>query len=131
VIFFAYIGFDAVSTAAQESKNPQRDMPLGILGSLAICTLSCILVSALLTGIVPLHIVECIGSCGVWNRRDGRDLGHLSGEGWRNLRPRHGDASHVAGAVSRVFLDARWSLARVVQRGASAVPDAMDLHHFR
>ena len=46
VIFFAYIGFDAVSTAAQESKNPQRDMPLGILGSLAICTLLYILVSA-------------------------------------------------------------------------------------
>jgi Amino acid permease len=39
VIFFAYIGFDALSTAAQESKNPQQDMPLGILGSLAICTL--------------------------------------------------------------------------------------------
>ena len=39
MVFFAYIGFDAVSTAAQEAKNPQRDMPIGILGSLAICTL--------------------------------------------------------------------------------------------
>ena len=38
VVFFAYIGFDAVSTAAQEAKNPKRDMPIGILGSLAICT---------------------------------------------------------------------------------------------
>ena len=38
MIFFAYIGFDAVSTAAQEAKNPQRDMPIGILGSLVICT---------------------------------------------------------------------------------------------
>src|SRR3974377_359895 len=53
VIFFAYIGFDAVSTAAQEAKNPQRDMPIGILGSLIICTILYILVSGLLTGMVP------------------------------------------------------------------------------
>jgi len=53
VIFFAYIGFDAVSTAAQEAKNPQKDMPIGILGSLAVCTVLYILVSGLLTGIVP------------------------------------------------------------------------------
>ncbi len=52
VVFFAYIGFDAVSTAAQEAKNPQRDMPIGILGSLAMCTLLYILVSFVLTGIV-------------------------------------------------------------------------------
>ncbi len=52
VIFFAYIGFDAVSTAAQESKNPQRDMPIGILGSLGISTILYILVAIVLTGIV-------------------------------------------------------------------------------
>jgi APA family basic amino acid/polyamine antiporter len=52
VIFFAYIGFDAVSTSAQEAKNPQRDMPIGILGSLAICTVLYIVVSLILTGIV-------------------------------------------------------------------------------
>jgi basic amino acid/polyamine antiporter, APA family len=52
IIFFAYIGFDAVSTAAQEAKNPARDMPLGILGSLAICTILYILVSGVLTGLV-------------------------------------------------------------------------------
>ncbi len=52
VIFFAYIGFDAVSTAAQEAKNPQRDMPIGILGSLAVCTVLYILVSLVLTGVV-------------------------------------------------------------------------------
>ncbi len=52
VVFFAYIGFDAVSTAAQEAKNPQRDMPIGILGSLVICTVLYILVSFLLTGTV-------------------------------------------------------------------------------
>ena len=52
VIFFAYIGFDAVSTAAQEAKQPKRDMPIGILGSLVICTILYILVSGLLTGVV-------------------------------------------------------------------------------
>ena len=53
VIFFAYIGFDAVSTAAQEARNPQKDMPIGILGSLVICTVLYVLVAGLLTGIVP------------------------------------------------------------------------------
>ncbi len=53
VVFFAYIGFDAVSTAAQEAKNPKKDMPVGILGSLIICTVLYILVSGLLTHIVP------------------------------------------------------------------------------
>jgi APA family basic amino acid/polyamine antiporter len=52
VVFFAYIGFDAVSTAAQEAKNPQKDMPVGILGSLAVCTVLYILVAGLLTGMV-------------------------------------------------------------------------------
>ena len=51
-IFFAYIGFDAVSTAAQEAKNPERDMPIGILGSLVVCTILYILVSLVLTGLV-------------------------------------------------------------------------------
>ena len=51
-IFFAYIGFDAVSTAAQEARNPERDMPIGIIGSLTICTLLYILYSLVLTGIV-------------------------------------------------------------------------------
>ncbi|HEU5171520.1 MAG TPA: amino acid permease [Gemmatimonadales bacterium] len=52
LIFFAYIGFDVVSTAAQESKRPQRDLPVGILGSLAICTVLYVLVSLVLTGLV-------------------------------------------------------------------------------
>jgi APA family basic amino acid/polyamine antiporter len=52
MVFFAYIGFDAVSTAAQETRNPQRDMPIGILGSLAVCTVLYIAVSLILTGVV-------------------------------------------------------------------------------
>ncbi len=53
IVFFAFIGFDAVSTAAQEAKNPKRDMPIGILGSLAICTVLYILFSWVLTGVAP------------------------------------------------------------------------------
>jgi APA family basic amino acid/polyamine antiporter len=53
VIFFAYIGFDAVSTAAQEAKNPQRDMPIGIFASLIICTVLYVLVSGVMVGLVP------------------------------------------------------------------------------
>jgi APA family basic amino acid/polyamine antiporter len=53
VVFFAYIGFDAVSTTAQEAKNPKRDMPIGILGSLALCTVLYLAVGFVLTGIVP------------------------------------------------------------------------------
>ena len=52
MVFFAFIGFDAVSTAAQETKNPQRDMPIGIIGSLAVCTILYVLFSYTLTGIV-------------------------------------------------------------------------------
>ncbi len=53
VVFFAFIGFDAVSTAAQEAKNPKRDMPIGILGSLVVCTILYILFSYVLTGVAP------------------------------------------------------------------------------
>jgi APA family basic amino acid/polyamine antiporter len=58
VIFFAYIGFDAVSTAAQETRNPQKDMPIGILGSLVICTILYIAVSGLLTGVVKYTVLN-------------------------------------------------------------------------
>jgi APA family basic amino acid/polyamine antiporter len=53
VVFFAYIGFDAVSTAAQEAKNPQRDMPIGMLGSLGFCTVLYILMALVMTGLAP------------------------------------------------------------------------------
>ncbi len=58
LIFFAYIGFDAVSTAAEETKNPQKDIPIGIIGSLIICTLLYILVTAAITAIVPLDQIN-------------------------------------------------------------------------
>jgi APA family basic amino acid/polyamine antiporter len=58
IVFFAYIGFDAVSTAAQEAKNPQRDMPIGIIGSLLICTVLYLVVSAIATGVVPYRQLD-------------------------------------------------------------------------
>jgi APA family basic amino acid/polyamine antiporter len=58
IIFFAYIGFDAVSTAAQEARNPERDMPIGILGSLAICTVLYIAVVLVLTGLMPFSFLN-------------------------------------------------------------------------
>ena len=61
VVFFAFIGFDAVSTAAQEAKNPKRDMPIGILGSLAICTVLYILFSYVLTGIASVDTFRTVG----------------------------------------------------------------------
>jgi APA family basic amino acid/polyamine antiporter len=53
IVFFAYIGFDAISTAAEETRNPQRNLPIGILGGLAICTVIYVVVGAVLTGMVP------------------------------------------------------------------------------
>jgi APA family basic amino acid/polyamine antiporter len=58
VIFFAYIGFDSVSTHAEEARNPQRDVPIGIIASLAICTVLYIAVSAVLTGMVPYREID-------------------------------------------------------------------------
>lgn len=61
VVFFAFIGFDAVSTAAQETKNPKRDLPVGILGSLAICTILYILFSYVLTGMASVEDFRTVG----------------------------------------------------------------------
>jgi len=53
IVFFAYIGFDAISTAAEETRDPQRNLPIGILGGLAICTVIYVVIGAVLTGMVP------------------------------------------------------------------------------
>jgi APA family basic amino acid/polyamine antiporter len=86
VIFFAYIGFDAVSTTAQEARNPQRDMPIGILGSLVVCTILYILVSGVLTGLVPypqLNVAEPIAvgieATGISWMRDLIKVGAIAG----------------------------------------------------
>ncbi len=79
VVFFAFIGFDAVSTAAQESVNPKRDMPIGILGSLAICTVLYILFAHVLTGIAPVEDFRTSGrEASVVNAI----MKHMPGYGW-------------------------------------------------
>jgi APA family basic amino acid/polyamine antiporter len=77
VIFFAYIGFDAVSTAAQEAKNPKRDMPLGILGSLVICTILYIAVALVLTGLVNYRYLNVPDSLAVGIEATGVKWGSL------------------------------------------------------
>lgn len=86
VVFFAYIGFDAVSTAAQEARNPQKDMPFGILGSLVICTGLYIVVSGLLTGVVhytdlnvPAPVADAAKAIGVGWAVVLIDLGAIAG----------------------------------------------------
>jgi basic amino acid/polyamine antiporter, APA family len=86
VVFFAYIGFDAVSTAAQEARNPQKDMPFGILGSLIICTILYIIVSGLLTGVmsytslnVPAPVADAAAAIGVRWAVILIDLGAIAG----------------------------------------------------
>jgi APA family basic amino acid/polyamine antiporter len=88
VIFFAYIGFDAVSTAAQEAKNPQKDMPIGILGSLFVCTILYVLMALIMTGMVhysqlndpaPILVaIQAAGSSLAWLRY-AVEIGSLAG----------------------------------------------------
>jgi len=75
VIFFAYIGFDAVSTAAQEARKPRRDMPIGILGSLAICTVLYLATSFLLTGVVKYTHLNVAAPVAVGMEATGRAWG--------------------------------------------------------
>jgi APA family basic amino acid/polyamine antiporter len=74
IVFFAYIGFDAVTTAAEESRRPERDMPIGILGSLAICTLLYLAVSAVVTGMVPLDQIDKTAPLARAFEQHGRDF---------------------------------------------------------
>ncbi|HKW40393.1 MAG TPA: amino acid permease [Gemmatimonadales bacterium] len=116
LVFFSYIGFDSVSTAAQESKNPQRDMPIGILGSLAVCTVLYVVVSAVLVGMVPhgelnlpapmAYAMERIGA--PWWIRVAIDLGAVLGIGSVILVMLLGQ-SRVFYSMSRDGLLGRWA----------------------
>ncbi|HJQ66078.1 MAG TPA: amino acid permease [Gemmatimonadales bacterium] len=116
LVFFAYIGFDAVSTAAQEAKNPQKDMPIGILGSLAICTILYVVVSAVLTGLVPYtelnlpapvaYAMEKIGA--PWWVRVSIDVGAVLGLGSVILVMLLGQ-SRVFYSMSRDGLLGKWA----------------------
>jgi APA family basic amino acid/polyamine antiporter len=105
VVFFAYIGFDAVSTAAQEAKNPKRDMPIGILGSLAVCTVLYVAVGFVLTGIVPYDTLNVpdpiavgIDAIGLSVLSPVLKLGII-------LWPDVGHSGHAAGAAADFLFD--------------------------
>ncbi len=126
-IFFAYIGFDAVSTAAQEAKKPQRDMPIGI------SRVTVDLHHPVHHGVNgfdrsgELQNPECGRSGGLGDRRDGRELGRAAGEGRRGLRAGHGDAGDAAGTDARVLFHVeRRAAVEVGLGGASEVPHAVD-----
>ncbi len=107
VVFFAYIGFDAVSTAAQEAKNPQRDMPIGIIGSLLVCTLLYIVVSAIATGVVPYHQLDVPDPIAV--------VADAAGLGWLSVLIKIGAIAGLSSVIlvmllgqSRIF----WTMSR-------------------
>ena len=100
VVFFAYIGFDAVSTAAQEAKNPMRDMPIGILGSLVICTVLYVVVSLVLTGIVPFDKLNVPDPIAVGDRCRRRRLAVAVDQARHRLRPDLGHPGDAAGATA-------------------------------
>jgi APA family basic amino acid/polyamine antiporter len=107
IVFFAYIGFDAVSTTAEEAKNPQRDLPIGIFASLAICTVLYISVAAVLTGLVPYSQIDVHAPGGgrashgriqVGSRHRGNRCGsgHYQRPGGDDVGPDSGLFRHVA-----------------------------------
>jgi APA family basic amino acid/polyamine antiporter len=105
IIFFAYIGFDAVSTAAQEAKNPQRDVPFGILASLIICTILYILMSGVLTGMLAYPQLNDAAPVAPRSRRIGAALADDPGDLRRARRPHLRDPGHDAGAVAHLLFD--------------------------
>ena len=137
VVFFAYIGFDAVSTAAQEAKNPQKDVPIGILLSLGICTVLYILMSLVMTGLAPYTTLNVAHPVSVAIETAGPALAWL---GWIvNLGAVLGLASVVLvdahGAAAHLLLDVERRAAPArVQQGAPEVPHAVhpaDPHRAR
>jgi len=130
-IFFAYIGFDAVSTAAQEAKNPKRDMPIGILGSFVVCTVLYILVSLVLTGLVSYKTLNVSAPVALQSTQRAW-AGFDPGEDWRCLRPGHRYASSCSSAkpVSVYSMSEGWVASKWASSRASEVQDTLD-HYDR
>ena len=131
VVFFAYIGFDAVSTAAQEAKNPQRDMPIGIIGSLLICTVLYIVVSAIATGVVPYRELDVPDPIALAADRAGLGWMATLDQAGRHRRIVIGHPGHVAGPVAGVLdhVERRAAAAEFVNKIHPEVPDAVDHFH--
>lgn len=109
-IFFAYTGFDAISTAAEETKNPQRDVPIGIIGTLLVCTVVYIFVALVLTGIVPWNMINI-----------GAPIAHaiqMTGQNW------------IAGLISLGALTGLTSVLLVMQLAATRILFSMARDNF-
>jgi amino acid transporter len=108
VVFFAFIGFDAVSTAAQEAKDPKRDMPIGILGSLVVCTVLYVLFSHVLSGVAT---VQDFRTAGKEASVAYAITTYMTGYGGRQVRHHDsrrlliGDSGDAAWTVAGVLLD--------------------------
>jgi APA family basic amino acid/polyamine antiporter len=123
VIFFAFIGFDAVSAAAQETKQPMRDMPIGILGSLAICTVLYVAVAVILTGIVPFDRLNVADPIAV-----GIDA---AGIGWLSLLIKLGIVLGLTSALVAALL-AQPRIFRAMAHDGLLPPVVARIHpHFR
>ncbi len=117
MIFFAYIGFDAISTAAEETKNPQRDLPIAILGTLVICTILYVSVALVLTGILPCNAIDTQAP-----------LAHainFIGRNWGS-----GAISFYAGLISVGALCALTSVLLIYQLGTTRILFAMSRDNF-
>ena len=132
VVFFAYIGFDAVSTASQEAKNPQRDMPIGILGSLGLCTLLYVLVSVVITGIMPFDKLNVPDPIAVGVDAIGLHLAFARHQARGDLRPDLGHPCAAARPAAHLLLHvARRSVAAVWREDPQALPHTLHQHDGR
>ena len=128
--FFAFIGFDAVSTAAQESKNPQRDMPIGILGSLAICTVLYVLVALVLTGLVPYTQLDVADPMSVGIDATGTAMAAPVRQAGRGRGIVECDARAAVRAAARpVRNEPRRSAARRIRARPSKIRNAVHSEH--
>jgi amino acid transporter len=131
-IFFAYIGFEAVSTAGAESKNPARDMPIGIIGSLVICTILYILTCAVLVGIVPYYELNDPAPIAKAVEPDRPAVVRLPRESRRLRRPVVGDAGAALWPDPHLLHDgARRPAAERVRQDQPEDPDARAQHDRR
>ena len=110
IIFFAYIGFDAISTAAEETKNPQRDLPIAIMGTLLLCTILYVCVALVLTGVVPMTNIDIQAP-----------LAHAM---------RYVNINWYAGLISVGALCALTSVLLIYQLGTTRILYAMSRDHF-
>ena len=129
VVFFAYIGFDSVSTTAQEAKNPQRDMPIGILGTLLICTILYMAVAFVLTGIVPYKGLDVPDPIAVGVDRIGFAWLSVAVKVGAILGPELGDPRLAAGPAADLLLDGEGrALPPVRREDPPEVPDPSHHH---